>query len=96
MARLTFRCNEGILYPSKGFEGFPISNRFSCFDGKKSYQIGIPIHWGFRGLAEDAGRTAHTPTYLLSPTVIDPNAFAPEFEGFVVKVEGAWKIAVSG
>jgi formate dehydrogenase major subunit len=58
-------------------------------DGKKTYQIGIPIHWGFRGIAEDAGRTAHTPTNLLSPTVVDPNAFTPEFKGFLVKVERA-------
>ena len=29
-------------------------------DGKKTYQIGIPIHWGYRGIAEDAGRTALT------------------------------------
>ena len=27
-------------------------------DGKKTYQIGIPIHWGYRGIAEDEGRTA--------------------------------------
>jgi formate dehydrogenase major subunit len=58
-------------------------------DGKKTYQIGIPIHWGFRGISEDAGRTAHTPTNLLSPTVVDPNAFTPEFKGFLVKVERA-------
>ncbi len=25
-------------------------------DGKKTYQIGIPIHWGYRGIAEDAGQ----------------------------------------
>ena len=30
-------------------------------DGKKTYQIGIPIHWGYRGIAEDAGKTAQTP-----------------------------------
>jgi formate dehydrogenase major subunit len=58
-------------------------------DGKKTYQIGIPIHWGFRGISEDAGRTAHTPTNLLSPTVVDPNAFTPEFKGFLVKLERA-------
>jgi formate dehydrogenase major subunit len=23
-------------------------------DGKKTYQIGVPIHWGYRGIAEDA------------------------------------------
>jgi formate dehydrogenase major subunit len=56
-------------------------------DGKKTYQIGIPIHWGYRGIAEDEGRTAHTPANLLSPTVIDPNAFTPEFKGFLVKLE---------
>ncbi len=58
-------------------------------DGKKMYQIGIPIHWGYRGIAEDDGRTAQTPTNLLSPTVTDPNAFTPEFKGFLVKLEKA-------
>src|SRR5579864_7626758 len=56
-------------------------------DGKKTYQIGIPIHWGFRGIAEDEGKTAKTMANLLSPTVIDPNAWTPEFKGFLVKVE---------
>ena len=58
-------------------------------DGKKIYQIGIPIHWGYRGIAEDEGETARTPANLLSPTVIDPNAYTPEFKGFLVKVEKA-------
>ena len=58
-------------------------------DGKKMHQIGIPIHWGYRGIAEDAGKTANTPANLLTPTVIDPNAFTPEFKGFLVKVEKA-------
>ncbi|HEY8713963.1 MAG TPA: molybdopterin dinucleotide binding domain-containing protein, partial [Candidatus Acidoferrum sp.] len=58
-------------------------------DGKKTYQIGIPIHWGYRGIAEDEGKTARTLTNSLSPTVIDPNAFTPEFKGFMVKVERA-------
>ena len=58
-------------------------------NGKKTYQIGIPIHWGYRGIAEDEGRTAHTPTNLLSPTVADPNAYTPEFKGFLVKLERA-------
>ena len=58
-------------------------------DGKKTYQIGIPIHWGYRGIAEDAGRTALTSANLLSPTVVDPNAYTPEFKGFLVKVEKA-------
>ncbi len=58
-------------------------------DGKKTYQIGVPIHWGYRGIAEDEGKTAKTPANLLSPTVIDPNAYTPEFKGFLVKVEKA-------
>ncbi len=56
-------------------------------DGKKTYQIGIPIHWGFRGIAEDEGKTARTPVNYLSPAVIDPNAYTPEFKGFLVKLE---------
>ncbi len=58
-------------------------------DGKKTYQIGIPIHWGYRGIAEDEGKTAKTLTNSLSPTVVDPNAYTPEFKGFLVKVEKA-------
>jgi formate dehydrogenase major subunit len=58
-------------------------------DGKKTYQIGIPIHWGYRGIAEDAGRTALTSANLLSPAVVDPNAYTPEFKGFLVKIEKA-------
>jgi formate dehydrogenase major subunit len=58
-------------------------------DGKRIYAIGIPIHQGFRGIVEDEGRDAHTPANLLTPTVIDPNAYTPEFKGFLVKVEKA-------
>jgi len=58
-------------------------------DGKETFQIGIPIHWGFRGIAEDEGKTARTLTNQLTPTVIDPNAFTPEFKGFLVKLEKA-------
>jgi len=56
-------------------------------DGKKTYQIGLPIHWGFRGIAEDEGKTARTPANSLSPAVTDPNAYTPEFKGFMVKLE---------
>src|SRR5438105_160616 len=58
-------------------------------DGKRTYQIGIPIHWGYRGIQEDRGRTALNPANLLSPTVIDPNAYTPEFKTFLVKIEKA-------
>jgi len=58
-------------------------------DGKKTYQIGIPIHWGYRGISEDEGRTALTPVNFLSPAATDPNAYTPEFKGFLVKIERA-------
>jgi formate dehydrogenase major subunit len=58
-------------------------------DGKKVYQIGIPIHQGYRGIQEDAGKDARTILNRLTPTVVDPNAFTPEFKGFLVKLEKA-------
>jgi formate dehydrogenase major subunit len=58
-------------------------------DGKKTYQIGIPIHWGYRGIAEEEGKTALNPANQLSPAAIDPNAYTPEFKGFLVKLEKA-------
>jgi len=58
-------------------------------DGKKVYQIGIPIHQGYRGIQEDEGRNARTILNRLTPTVVDPNAYTPEFKGFLVKLEKA-------
>jgi formate dehydrogenase major subunit len=58
-------------------------------DGKKVYQIGLPIHQGFRGIQEDKDRDARTPANLLTPAVTDPNAHTPESKGFLVKVEKA-------
>jgi formate dehydrogenase major subunit len=56
-------------------------------DGKKTYQIGIPFHWGYRGIAEDEGKTSRMLTNALTSTIVDPNAHTPEFKGFLVKVE---------
>jgi formate dehydrogenase major subunit len=53
-------------------------------DGKKTYQVGFPIHWGYRGISEDEGKTAKTLANL-----VEPNAYTPEFKGFLVKVEKA-------
>ena len=58
-------------------------------DGKKVYQIGIPIHQGFRGIHEDEGKNPRTLANLLTPTVTDPNAHTPESKGFLVKLEKA-------
>lgn len=52
-------------------------------NGKPTWQIGIPIHWGFRGLM--VGPMAN----LLTPSAGDANTRAPEFKGFLVNVERA-------
>ena len=50
---------------------------------KKVYQIGFPIHWGFLGRGQQKGSLAN----LVTPTIVDPNSFAPEYKGFLVKLE---------
>ncbi len=52
---------------------------------KKVYQIGFPIHWGFIGRGSQTGSLAN----LVTPSVLDPNSFAPEYKGFLVKLEKA-------
>ncbi len=51
--------------------------------GKTTYQIGFPIHWGFVGRGAQRGALAN----LVTPTIVDPNSFAPEYKGFLVKLE---------
>jgi len=53
--------------------------------GQTVYQIGFPIHWGFLGRGEQKGSLAN----LVTPTIVDPNSFAPEYKGFLVKLEKA-------
>jgi len=51
-------------------------------DGKTLHTVGIPIHWGFTGVAKP-GYLANT----LTPFVGDGNTQTPEFKAFLVKVE---------
>jgi formate dehydrogenase major subunit len=51
-------------------------------DGKTLHHVGIPIHWGFKGLAKP-GFLANT----LTPVVGDANSQTPEFKSFLVNVE---------
>ncbi len=53
-------------------------------DGKKVHTVGIPLHWGYKGLAR-LGYITNT----LTPFVGDANANAPEFKAFLVNVEKA-------
>ncbi len=53
-------------------------------EGKTVHQVGVPLHWGFKGLTH--------PGYLtntLTPAVGDGNSQTPEFKSFLVKVEKA-------
>ena len=51
-------------------------------DGKKVHTVGVPPHWGYKGLAKP-GYLANT----LTPSVGDANTQTPEFKSFLVKVE---------
>jgi predicted molibdopterin-dependent oxidoreductase YjgC len=42
-------------------------------DGKRVWQIGFPIHWGFSGDAKHAGPLAN----LMTSWAIDPNTWTP-------------------
>jgi formate dehydrogenase major subunit len=55
--------------------------------GKPSWQIAIPIHWGFAGRASGAKEGRGPLANLLTPTVVDPNSFTPEYKTFLVKLE---------
>ncbi|HEU5158747.1 MAG TPA: formate dehydrogenase-N subunit alpha [Streptosporangiaceae bacterium] len=52
-------------------------------DGKKVYQIGIPIHWGFVGI--NTGQ--HWLANALTPFVGDASSRTPEFKAFLVNIE---------
>lgn len=53
-------------------------------DGKTIHHIGIPLHWGFSGVARN-GYLTNT----LTPFVGDGNTQTPEFKSFLVKLEKA-------
>jgi len=52
-------------------------------DGRKIYQIGIPIHWGFVGI--NTGQ--HWLANALTPFVGDASSRTPEFKAFLVNIE---------
>jgi formate dehydrogenase major subunit len=61
----------------------------STIDGKKVFQVGIPIHWGFVGVSadNDPSKGANWMANLLTPFVGDANAYTPEFKSFLVNLE---------
>jgi len=63
-----------------------VTKRLKALDveGQKVHQVGIPIHWGFKGEAKP-GYLANT----LTPYVGDANTQTPEFKAFLVNVAKA-------
>ncbi len=63
-----------------------VTKRLKTLDveGKRVHQVGIPIHWGFKGEARK-GYLANT----LTPFVGDANTQTPEFKAFLVNVAKA-------
>lgn len=51
-------------------------------DGKKVHTVGIPLHWGFKGVAKP-GFITNT----LTPSVGDANCHTPEYKAFLVNIE---------
>jgi formate dehydrogenase-N alpha subunit len=54
-------------------------------DGKQTWQIGFPIHWGFAGEPGHTGPLAN----MLTPSAMDPNTWTPEYKAFLVRLEKA-------
>jgi formate dehydrogenase-N alpha subunit len=63
-----------------------VTKRMKALDvnGKKVHHVGIPIHWGFKGVTQN-GYLANA----LTPYVGDANSQTPEFKAFLVNIEKA-------
>jgi formate dehydrogenase major subunit len=61
-----------------------VTKRIRALDvnGKKVHHVGIPIHWGFKGVTQN-GYVANS----LTPFVGDANSQTPEFKAFLVNIE---------
>ncbi len=54
-------------------------------DGRLTWQVGFPIHWGFASDPKHAGPLAN----ILTPSAMDPNTWTPEYKAFLVRLEKA-------
>ncbi len=52
-------------------------------DGQRLWTIGVPVHWGFKGITH--GAMANN----LTPFVGDANTRCPEYKAFLVNIEAA-------
>jgi len=65
---------EAVAIVTKRFKPMQIN-------GKQVHQVGLPWHWGYRGLS--TGDSAN----ILTPHVGDANTMIPEFKAFLVQIE---------
>ncbi len=79
--RVKVRSNRGFIKAVA-----VVSKRIATLtiDGKKTHTVGIPIHWGFKGVTKP-GFITNT----LTPYVGDANSQTPEFKAFLVNIEKA-------
>ena len=80
-ARVLQACKRGVIVAKA-----VVTKRIKALtiEGKTTHTVGIPLHFGFKGLTK--------PGYLtntLTPVVGDGNSQTPEFKSFLVKVEKA-------
>ena len=70
-----------------------VTARFKPFlvNGKTVHQVGMPWHWGWKGLTYDVGERGYVQSTAndLSPQVGDGNTAIPEYKAFLVDIEKA-------
>jgi formate dehydrogenase major subunit len=78
---VTVRSNRGEVKAAA-----VVTKRIKALDvnGKKVHMVGIPIHWGFKGVTQN-GYLANA----LTPYVGDANSQTPEYKAFIVNLEKA-------
>ncbi|MBS1190582.1 MAG: fdnG [Rhodocyclaceae bacterium] len=79
--RVKVRSNRGFIKAVA-----VVTKRIKAFDvdGKKVHTVGIPIHYGFKGVTKP-GFITNT----LTPAVGDANTQTPEYKAFLVNIEKA-------
>ena len=79
--RVKVKSNRGEV-----FAACVVTKRMKAMEvnGKKVHHVGIPIHWGFKGVTQN-GYLANA----LTPFVGDANSQTPEYKAFLVNIEKA-------
>ena len=89
------RSQDSVLRQGHGYQAHQAAQlagkKRTRLSGRHPHSLGLIAASAMAGL-----KTSATPANVLSPTVIDPNAYTPEFKGFLVKHrEGLRRYAMS-